>query len=242
MQKNIAVFGIYPDQQALENGIGMLKGAGFRDTDMAALLPANSGNKDLAVVKGSRAGEGFTAGALIGAAAGAIAGYMLGARIIYIQGLEPLQVTAPWVSTLAGAGALALAFGLIGLLIGAAMPVYEAFRYQGRTRKGGMLLSVHCDNKQWSTLARGILRQSGARDFAASPQRRGDFAVTDRPVAPARIENLNTLHIPDVKVVRGPETPVNPSSIRPQPEVREVRREEVIRDEHVTDRPVRWSR
>jgi hypothetical protein len=169
---------------------------------------------------------------------------MLGSRMIYIQGLEPMQVTAPWVATLAGAGAVGILFGLIGLLLGAAVPVYEAFRYQGRTRKGGMLLSVHCDNKQWSTLARGILRQSGASGFAASAQKKGDFAVTDRPVEPARVENLRTFDVRDVKVVRGPETPVTPRQTTVvQPEVREVRREETIKtDDRLTDHPVRWSR
>jgi hypothetical protein len=222
----------------------MLKGAGFRDTDVAALLPANSGNKDLAVTKGNRAGDGFALAAVLGAIMGGALGYMLGARMIYIPRLETLQAAEPWVAALAGAGALALLFGIIGALIGATTPVYEAFRYQGRTRKGGMLLSVHCDNKQWSTLARGILRQSGAGGFAAMSQKRGDFAVTDRPVEPSRVDNLNTLNIRDVKVVRGPETPVTPrQTIHTQPEVREVRREEIIhKDEHVADPPIRWSR
>src|SRR6266446_3728828 len=39
--------------------------------------------------------------------------------------------------------------GLLGGLIGAGIPEYEAKRYEGRVKSGGILLSVHCDSSEW---------------------------------------------------------------------------------------------
>ncbi len=37
--------------------------------------------------------------------------------------------------------------GIAGALAGFGTPEYEAKRYEGRIRKGGILLSVHCDDR-----------------------------------------------------------------------------------------------
>jgi hypothetical protein len=60
-------------------------------------------------------------------------------------------------------------------------PEYEAKRYEGRIRKGGTLLSVHCDDPAWVKTARGILEQTGAEDVSATTEAKADFAASDRP-------------------------------------------------------------
>ena len=65
--KNTAVFGIYPDYAAVENGVDALKAAEFRNTDISVLFPENVGTKDFAHEKGTKAPEGASASAGTGA-------------------------------------------------------------------------------------------------------------------------------------------------------------------------------
>jgi hypothetical protein len=44
------------------------------------------------------------------------------------------------------------------------IPEYEAKRYEGRIKSGGILLSVHCDNSEWTKKAKQILEDTGAED------------------------------------------------------------------------------
>src|SRR3954453_13435969 len=72
--KNIAVFGIYPDQLTAEDAVDTLRDAGFRNTDISVLFPDNQGSKDFAHEKATKAPEG----AVVGGASGAVIGGALG--------------------------------------------------------------------------------------------------------------------------------------------------------------------
>ena len=52
--------------------------------------------------------------------------------------------------------------GLVGALVGMGIPEYEAKRYEGRIKEGGILLSVHCDNSDWVGKAKNLLKETGA--------------------------------------------------------------------------------
>jgi hypothetical protein len=45
------------------------------------------------------------------------------------------------------------------------------------------LLSVHCDDSEWTKTARAILDQTGAEDVSATTEAKADFAASDRPRA-----------------------------------------------------------
>jgi hypothetical protein len=77
--------------------------------------------------------------------------------------------------------------GLVGALVGSGVPEYEAKRYEGRLRKGGILLSVHCDNAEWAKTARAILKRTGGGDIATSGEARADFARTEKPMPRTRV-------------------------------------------------------
>jgi hypothetical protein len=62
------------------------------------------------------------------------------------------------------------------------IPEYEAKRYEGRLRKGGILLSVHSDNSDWTRKAKEILERTGAEDVASAGEAGADFQKTDRPM------------------------------------------------------------
>ena len=64
-----------------------------------------------------------------------------------------------------GVGVGAAAGGLIGALIGMGIPEYEAKRYEGRVKNGGILVSVHCDTSDWIDRAKDILKQAARKIF-----------------------------------------------------------------------------
>lgn len=178
--KNRAVFGIYSSQLDAENAVNGLKLAGFRSTDISILFPENIGNKDLALTKNTKAPEGTAAGAGSGAVVGGILGWLAGAGALMIPGLGIFVAAGPIMGLLSGIGVGGMIGGIAGALVGLGTPEYEAKRYEGRIRKGGTLLSVHCDDSDWVKTARTILDQTGAEDVSTTSEAKADFAVTDK--------------------------------------------------------------
>jgi hypothetical protein len=61
------------------------------------------------------------------------------------------------------------------------LPEYEAKRFEGRIKQGGILLSVHCDDSEWVKRAKHILTNTGGSDVASAGEARADFMVADKP-------------------------------------------------------------
>jgi hypothetical protein len=180
--KNTAVFGIYPQYANLENGVDALKSAGFRSTDISVLFPENLGTKDFAHEKGTKAPEGATAGAGAGAVIGGGLGWLAGIGALAIPGLGPFIAAGPIVAALAGLGVGGAVGGFTGALIGLGIPEYEAKRYEGRVKSGGILLSVHSDSSDWTKRAKEILELTGADDISSTSEAKADFAKSDKPM------------------------------------------------------------
>ena len=179
--KNTSVFGIYPDRMSVENAVDALKRDGFRNTDISVLLPDNVGTKDFAHEKNTKAPEGAATGAGSGAVIGGTLGWLAGIGALAIPGLGPFIAAGPIMGLLAGLGAGGAVGGLVGSLIGLGIPEYEAKRYEGRIKEGGILLSVHCDKSDWVKKAEQVLKRTGAQDIASSGEASADFAKSDRP-------------------------------------------------------------
>lgn len=180
--KNIAVFGIYPDQLTAEDAVENLKDTGFRSTDISVLFPDNQGTKDFAHEKHTKAPEGAVAGGSSGAVIGGALGWLAGIGALAIPGVGPFIAAGPIMGMLGGIGVGSAIGGVTGALIGLGIPEYEAKRYEGRIRRGGILLSVHCDDPNWAKRARNILSQTGAEDIASTGEATADFAATDKPM------------------------------------------------------------
>jgi hypothetical protein len=180
--KNTAVFGIYPSRTSVEIAVDALKAAGFRNTDISVLFPENVGTKDFAAEKSTKAPEGATAGAGTGAVVGGTLGWLAGIGALAIPGLGPFIAAGPIVAALAGAGAGGVVGGLTGALVGMGIPEYEAKRYEGRVKKGGILLSVHSDDSTWTKRAKKVLEQTGAEDISSTGEASADFSKTDKPM------------------------------------------------------------
>lgn len=180
--KNTAVFGIYSTYTGVETSVNALKDAGFRNTDISVLFPENIGTKDFAHEKGTKAPEGATAGGGTGAVIGGALGWLVGIGALAIPGVGPLIAAGPIVAALAGAGAGGAVGAVTGALIGLGIPEYEAKRYEGRVKSGGILLSVHSDNSDWTKRAKEILEHTGAEDISSTGEAKADFAASDRPM------------------------------------------------------------
>jgi hypothetical protein len=180
MAKNISVFGLYSSEATVADGVERLRLAGFRNTDVSVLFSENSGNKDLAHEKNTKAPEGAAAGAGSGAVVGGALGWLAGIGLLAVPGLGPFIAAGPIMGLLGGIGVGGTIGGLTGALIGAGMPEYEAKRYEGRIRRGGILLSVHCDNSDLEKQAKRILENSGAQDVSSSSEAKADFGSSDQ--------------------------------------------------------------
>jgi hypothetical protein len=180
--KNTAVFGLYRNRTGVEHAVTALQDAGFRNTDISVLFPENEGTKDFAHEKNTKAPEGTATGAGTGAVLGGTLGWLAGIGALAIPGVGPLIAAGPIVAALAGAGAGGALGGLTGALVGMGIPEYEAKRYEGRVKEGGILLSVHSDNSEWTGKAKDILEQTGADDVSSTGEASADFSKSDRPM------------------------------------------------------------
>lgn len=179
--KNIAVYGIYPSRQMVENGVEKLKSAGFRNEDISVLFPESGGTKEFAIAKETKAPEGAAAGAGSGAIIGGTLGWLAGIGMLAIPGVGPFIAAGPIMAALAGVGAGGLVGGISGALIGMGIPEYEANRYEGRIKEGGILLSIHADDNIWKNRGKDILKSTGAEDIGSKGESHADYDVSDRP-------------------------------------------------------------
>jgi hypothetical protein len=184
--KNTAVFGLYHTRSEVERAVDALKRADFRSTDISVLMPENQGSKDFAHEKGTKAPEGAATGAGTGAVLGGTLGWLVGIGALAIPGLGPFIAAGPIVASLAGLGVGGAVGGLTGALVGMGIPEYEAKRYEGRIKEGGILLSVHSDDSDWTKRAKKILEETGAKDVSSAGESSADYAETDRPLPRSR--------------------------------------------------------
>jgi hypothetical protein len=179
--KNTAAFGIYRTISGVDRAVDSLRAAGYRTEDISVLFPENEGTKQFAHEKNTKAPEGAATGAGTGAVLGGGLGLLAGIGALAIPGVGPFIAAGPIVATLAGAGAGGTIGGIAGALIGMGIPEYEAKRYEGEVKNGGILLSVHCDNSEWTSKAKKILEETGAQDVSSAGEASADYNKSDRP-------------------------------------------------------------
>ena len=65
--------------------------------------------------------------------------------------------------------------------------VFAEHRYEGRVTKGGILLSVHSDDSEWTKRAKAILERTGAEDISSTGETKGDVQNSDKPMPRAGV-------------------------------------------------------
>ena len=185
MAKNTAVFGIYKSVTHAEQAVDRISAAGFSSNDISVLLPDNQSSKEFAHEKNTKAPEGTTTGVTAGGAIGGTLGLLAGIGALAIPGVGPFIAAGPIMAALAGLGVGGAVGGLIGALVGMGIPEYEAKRYEGRIKDGGVLLSVHCDTSEEVSRAKDLLKNTGAEDISSTGE-----ASSDHPAPSATTHTI----------------------------------------------------
>ncbi len=172
--KNTAVFGIARSMSQLDQTVDQLKGADFRNDDISVLFPDKEGTRDFAHEKHTKAPEGAAAGAGTGVVLGGTLGWLAGIGALAIPGLGPFIAAGPIMAALAGAGVGGTVGGVTGALVGMGIPEFEAKRYEGMIKGGGILLSVHSDNATWTKKAKDILEHCKLDDVSSTGEASAD--------------------------------------------------------------------
>ena len=169
--KKTAVMGIYAIRADAERGADALMKVGFPASEISVLLPDNLGGvTDLRTEKATKAPEGATTGGISGGAIGGVLGLLAGIGALAIPGVGPLIAAGPIMGVLAGAGVGGAVGGVVGGLIGMGIPEYEAKRYEGRIKSGGILLSVHCGTSDQIRVSKEVLKATGAEDISSTSE------------------------------------------------------------------------
>src|ERR1700723_2348601 len=180
--KKTAVFGIFTTVASADNATDSLVKSGFATSDISALLPENLGPKQIGTEKATKAPEGATAGASAGAVLGGTLGLLAGIGALAIPGVGPLIAAGPIMAALAGLGVGGAVGGFTGALVGMGIPEYEAKRYEGRIKEGGILLSVHCDTSEEIKRAKEVMKSSGAEDISSTGESSSDYPANEPQV------------------------------------------------------------
>jgi hypothetical protein len=182
--KNTAVFGIYKNSVHAERAVDRILAAGFSQNDISVLLPDTQSTKEFAHEKNTKAPEGTVTGVTTGGVIGGTLGILAGIGVLAIPGLGPFIAAGPIMAGLAGLGVGGAVGGLVGALVGMGIPEYEAKRYEGRVKAGGVLLSVHCDTSDEISRAKDLLKETGAEDISSAGEKAASsHGVSTEPVS-----------------------------------------------------------
>jgi len=163
-----AVFCIAKSQTQAEAIVDQLKMAGFSYDDISVLFPDKQGSKDFAHEHHTKAPEGAATGAGAGGVVGGTLGLLAGIGSLAIPGVGPFIAAGPIMAALSGAAVGAAVGGLTGALIGLGIPEYEAKRYEGKIRKGNILISVHTEDSNEASRVKEIFEQNNAEDISST--------------------------------------------------------------------------
>ena len=178
-QKGTAVFGIFNDRAEADAATSRLQSAGFKNSEISVLFPDKEGTKQFAHEKNTKAPEGAATGAGTGAVLGGTLGWLVGIGALAIPGVGPFIAAGPIMAALAGAGVGGTVGGITGALVGMGIPEFEAKRYEGMVKNGGILMSIHSEDPTWTKKGKAVLEESGARDIAATGESRGELTSRD---------------------------------------------------------------
>ena len=165
-----AVFCIASSETQAIQIVERLKAAGFSNNDISVLFPDKTGTKDFAHEQHTKAPEGAAAGASTGGVIGGTLGWLAGIGALAIPGLGPFIAAGPIMAALSGAAVGAAVGGVSGALIGLGLPEFEAKQYEGKIRKGNILISVHSENGDEVSRAKEIFKSCRAEDIATAAE------------------------------------------------------------------------
>ena len=159
--------------------VAKLRSAGFSENDISVLFPDKGSTRDFAHKKETKLPEGATVGASTGGVVGGTIGLLAGIGALAIPGLGPFIAAGPIMAALSGGAIGAGVGGLTGALVGLGIPEYEAKRYEGKVKEGGILISVHSESNDETNRAKNIFKEEGAHDISSTGEAHSDLKEAD---------------------------------------------------------------
>jgi hypothetical protein len=169
-----------------------LRSAGFSDNDISVLFPDKGTTRDFAHKKETKMPEGATIGASTGGAIGGTIGLLAGIGALAIPGLGPFIAAGPIIAALSGGAIGAGVGGLTGALVGLGIPEYEAKRYEGKVKEGGILISVHSESNDETHSAKVIFKEEGAHDISSTGEAHADVQDQADESTTSRVNELSS--------------------------------------------------
>jgi hypothetical protein len=163
-----SVFCIATSRVQADQIVDLLKAGNFSNNDISVLFPDKGTTRDFAHEKNTKAPEGAVTGASTGGVIGGALGWIAGIGALAIPGVGPFIAAGPIMAALSGAAVGAAVGGIAGGLIGLGIPELEAKRYEGKVKAGNLLISVHTEDSEEITRAKGIFTQAGAQDICTT--------------------------------------------------------------------------
>jgi hypothetical protein len=87
------------------------------------------------------------------------------------------------------------------------IPEYEAKRYEGRIKDGGVLLPVHCDTSDEISRAKDVLKGIGAQDISSAGEQSSDVSEKRDAVGTRRTSLARPLETSSLSAGRSPVSP-----------------------------------
>jgi hypothetical protein len=159
--------------------VGKLRSVGFSDNDISVLVPDKGSTRDFAHKKETKMPEGATVGVSTGGVVGGTVGLLSGIGALAIPGLGPFIAAGSIMAALGGGAIGAGVGGLTGALVGLGIPEYEAKRYEGKVKEGGILISVHSESNDESSRAKNIFKDVGAHEISSIGEAHSDRKAED---------------------------------------------------------------
>jgi hypothetical protein len=172
--------------------VAKLRSAGFSDNDISVLFPDKGSTRDFAHKKATKMPEGATVGASTGGVVGGTIGLLAGIGALAIPGLGPFIAAGPIMAALSGGAIGAGVGGLTGALVGLGIPEYEAKRYEGKVKEGGILISVHSENNDETHRAKNIFKDEEAHDISSTGEAHSDVKEDVSRTAETRIPEVTS--------------------------------------------------
>jgi uncharacterized membrane protein len=157
------IVGSFDSVNDADRGARELRQSGFMNEDINVVVN-NVRRTDHDASTGDTETGAATKGAVAGGAVGGVAGIAASIAGLAVPGIGPIVAAGPIVAVLAGAGAGAVAGGLIGALTEAGVDKDEAELYAESVRRGGSLVYVRTDQSR-AEEATWCLRRAGAIDI-----------------------------------------------------------------------------
>jgi outer membrane lipoprotein SlyB len=174
-----SVFCIATSRAQADQIVNQLKAGDFSNNDISVLFADKNTSRDFAHEKNTKAPEGALAGAGTGGVVGGTLGWIAGIGALAIPGVGPFIAAGPIMAALSGVAIGAAIGGIAGGLIGLGIPEIEAKRYEGKIKKGNILISVHTDNSEQISRAKVIFTNCGAQDICTTGEASVPKAHTD---------------------------------------------------------------